>query len=158
MLHDIKGIITKIKETDDPIVLSKLSCLVEKLIEESDDPMKYEMDLYILENGYHFNEETFNKAMEGKDIKWSPETSNSMMNSHGISFTGEFEHVTIYDKAYVMNMMYRKFYPLISDPSTAAKFAEKYIKHSYPIPGGKAFAEWMLKCKLEKEMMLSHHH
>lgn len=152
-MYDIKSIMLGMKDQNDMAKINKLSCMFEKLIEESGDPMKYEMDLYILANGYHFNEEMFNKAMEGKDIKWSPDVVNSMMNSHGITFSGELSEVTLYDKTYVMNMLYRKFYPLISDPSTAAKFAEKYIKCDYPIPGGKAFAEWMLKCKLEKEMM-----
>lgn len=150
-MYDIKSIITKIKDHDDHVAINKLSCMIEKLIEESDDPMKYEVDLYVLTNGYHFNEETFNKAMEGKEIKWSPDTASSIMSSHNILFTGEYECVNMYDKAYVMNMLYRKFYPLISDSSTAAKFSEKYIKCEYPITGGRAFAEWMLKCKLEKE-------
>lgn len=153
-MHDIKGILTKMKEQSDPVILNKLACLMEKLIEESEDPIKYEMDLYILEHGYHFNEKTFNMAMEGKEVKWSPETACSVLDNYGISFSREFEHVTMYDKAYVMNMLYKKFYPLISDPSTTAKFTEKYIKCDYPVTGGKAFAEWMLKCKLEKEMKI----
>jgi hypothetical protein len=150
-MYDIKNIMLGMKDHADSSKMNKLSCLFKELIEESKDPSKYEIDLYILENGYHFNEEMFNKAMEGKDVKWSPDTCNSMMNSHGISFSGELSDVTMYDKAYVMNALYRKYYPLISDPSTAAKFAEKFIKCDYPIPGGRAFAEWMLKCKLEKE-------
>lgn len=146
-MHDIKHILQSIH--GDEIKMSKLQCMMERLIKDSDNPSKYEIDLHILEHGYHFDEHMYKKAMMGKDPKWTPETVNSLLSSHGITFTGEYEGVTIYDKAYVMNTLYKKFYPLIADSSATAKFTEKYIKCDYPIVGGKAFAEWKLRQELE---------
>lgn len=148
-MHDIKKILGKIGDGDS-VMKNKLAELMECLIADSKDPRKYEHKLYVLENGYHFNKEKLDKAMISKEMKWSVDTACSIMTSHGISFSGEYECVTPYDKCYVMNMMYCKYYPLISDSASAAKFSEKYIKDpEYPIKGGKAYAEWMLKCELE---------
>lgn len=148
-MHDIKSIMAKIKESGDEVMLDKLSDLFNDLIDHSDDPTKYSMDLHILEHGYHFNEALYVKAMEGKDPKWTPETVESLISSHGIKLD-DYKCLTKYDLAYVMNSLYKMYYPLIADSGTAAKFTEKYIKCHYPIKGGRAFAEWMTKCKLTK--------
>lgn len=149
-MHDIKKIMSNIREHGDEMTFDKLSCMFEDLIAHSSNPDKYVMDLHILQHGYHFDECMYNKAIEHMDPKWTVDTAVSVMSSHGIKFDGEWDEVTCYDKAFVMNMMYRSFYPLISDSSTASKFTEKYIKCPYPIKGGRAFAEWMIKCTLSK--------
>lgn len=130
---------------DDKLTRDELSSMIEKLLRDSPSPEKYEMKLYTLENGYHFNEEYFNKSMSGTDIKWSPDVAESIVLSSGVKFS---DCVTKWDIAYVMNMLYKMYYPLISDSSTAAKFTEKYINSNYPIPFGRAFAEKGLECKL----------
>lgn len=150
-MYDIKKLMNAIKDGDE-LKMNKLSHLIEELITDSDNPDKYEMDIYLLENGYHFNENMYKRAMEGKECKWTPETANSLLASHGISFTGEFEAVTMYDKAYVMNTLYKMYYPLIADSASASKFTEKFIKCDYPITGGRAFAEWSHKCWIKSQM------
>lgn len=149
-MYDIKKIISKLQVDQNEAANTTLADMIESLIHESSDPSKYENDLYILCNGYHFNEGMYKKASEYMDMKWTPDMVSSVMNSYGISFKDEYKDVTIYDVAYVMNMLYKMYYPLISDSSSAAKYAEKFIKCKYPIAGGRAFAEWMLKCKLSK--------
>lgn len=152
-MHDIKKLMTMIKDHGDEATLNKLSNLVSELISESGNLDKYEMDFHILEHGYHFDEVMYKRAMSEKDAaKWSPETACSLLDSHGVTFTNEYSGVTKYDKAYVMNTLYKSYYPLITDSSTTAKFAEKYIKCPYPVPGGRAFIEWMTKCKFKSEM------
>lgn len=152
-MHKIKDIVKKVGESHDPIKIKKLGCLVEELILESDCPDKYEHELYILANGYHFNHEKMDEALEKIGAKWCVEEVCSIMKSLGITFVGEYSEVTDFDKCYVMNMLHSDFYPLISDSSTMAKFSEKYIKdEDYPIKGGKPFAEWSHKKKLKEEM------
>lgn len=142
-----------IKDHGDDVKLNKLSNLIEELIDKAGDIDKYEMDFHLLEHGYHFDEIMYKRAMgEKNSAKWTPETACSLLDSHGITFTNEYSSVTKFDKAYVMNTLYKTYYPLIADSSTTAKFTEKYIKCPYPIIGGRAFAEWMTKCKLKSEM------
>jgi hypothetical protein len=149
-MHDIKKLMSMV--SGDEMKMNKLSHLIKNLIENSDRPDKYEMDIYLLENGYHFNEDMYKKATEGMECKWTPETVVSLLSSHGITFSGEYECVTMYDKAYVMNTIYKMYYPLIADSSAAAKFTEKFIKCKYPVTGGRAFAEWSHKCWLKSEL------
>lgn len=151
MHNKIKNIIWKIGSENDQ---KKIDCLAEmicELIKESECPEKYMDKLYILCHGYHFNEE---KLMEsGVKMKWTVEESIRLFESQGIYFRDEYSGVTEYDKCYVINMLYSDYYPLISDSSTAVKFAEKYIKdEDYPIKGGKAFAEWSFRHKHEMKM------
>lgn len=153
-MHKVKDILKKVSESRDPVKMRKLECMIEDLIKESDCPEKYEHELYILANGYHFNQEMMNKALESIGSKWCVEEVCSIMKSLGIVFMGEYSEVTDYDKCYVMNMLHSDFYPLISDSSTMAKFSEKYIKdEDYPVKGGKPFAEWCYKKKLKEDMI-----
>lgn len=146
---NIKDLVVSIIESKDMIKAHELSELIECLIESSDHPEKYEEKLYILTHGYHFDEEKMNKALKCIGKKWNTEEVCSIMKSLGIIFTGDYSDVTIYDKCYAMNMLHSDYYPMISDSSTMAKFAEKYIKdEDYPIKGGKPYAEWCLRMKL----------
>lgn len=151
-MHNVKNIIKKIVQEGDLVKMEKFCCMVEDLIEESNDPEKYIDELYVLHCGYHFNDEKL--AESGVRMKWNVNEACSVFSSQGISFDGEYREVTDHDKCYVLNLMYASYYPLISDSSTAAKFAEKYIKDAnYSIKGGKAYAEWKMKHKLEKHHM-----
>lgn len=122
----------------DDLMTKKLESMICELIEKSDDPEKYKKELYFLTNGYHFDECMYKEAMP--DGKWSVDTVDKLMTSLGICFD---DSVTSYDKAYVMNMLHKMYYPNLSDPSTIAKCAEKYIKHDYPIKYGRALCEYL---------------
>lgn len=152
MHNKIKNILWKMSTDMDQNKMECLSEMICELIKESECPEKYMKKIYILTNGYHFDEQ---KLMEsGIKMKWSVEEVSRLFDAQGIYFRDEYAGVTDYDKCYVMNMMYSDYYPLISDSSTAAKFTEKYIKdEDYPIKGGKAFAEWCLKKDHEKKVI-----
>ena len=111
---------------------------MEDLLEESKEKKKYEMDLYKLAYGPHFNDEKLKES--GVKIKYSTPEIEKLISAHGIKFP---ECVTMEDVTYTTNYLYHLYYPLIPDISVALRFTEKYIKdETYPVKYGRAFCDW----------------
>ncbi len=138
IMFDFKSILDHIVSTGDTEKMHTLQDMMENLLEESGDKKKYEMDLYKLAHGPHFNEEKLKES--GVKIKYSTSEIEKIMSAHGTKFP---ECVTIEDITFTVNYLYHLFYPLIPDVSVALRFAEKYIKdENYPVKYGKPFCEW----------------
>lgn len=135
---NFKKILDRIVENGDSSEMNLLQEMMENLLEEAKDKKKYEMDLYKLAYGPHFNEE---KLMEsGIKIKYTVPEIEKLVSAHGTKFP---DCVTMEDITYATNYLYHLYYPLIPDISAALRFAEKYIKdETFPVKYGKAFCEW----------------
>lgn len=137
-MFDFKMILDHIVKNNDPNEMIILQDMMEELLEEAKDKKKYEMNLYKLAYGPHFNEEKLIES--GVKMKYSIPEVEKLISAHGTKFP---ECVTIEDITYAMNHLYHLYYPLIPDISAALRFAEKYIKdETFPVKYGKAFCEW----------------
>lgn len=135
---DFKSILDRIIETGDTEKMIILQDLMEELLEESVDKKKYEMDLYKLAYGPHFNEDKLKNS--GVKIKYTVPEVEKLVSAHGTKFP---DCVTIEDITYTVNYLYHLYYPLIPDISAALRFTEKYIKdETYPTKYAKPFCEW----------------
>lgn len=135
---DFKKVIDRIVETNDLEKMELLQDMMEDLLEKSEDKMKYENELYLIENGPHFNSEKLKDS--GIKIKYDIPEIEKLIAAHGTKFP---DCVTIEDITYATNYLYLLYYPLIPDISAALRFAEKYIKdETFPTKHGKAYCEW----------------
>lgn len=127
--------------------------VIEKMMEDFDivmdiikveHPDRYQdikTNLYILVNGYHFDEDTLNDIYEdmvnddGSRVpKWSVEETNSVARSNGISFRDFNE----YDWNYAMNMIYSDYCEVLGDNVTSyVRMAHKFLNDK-DAPDGKA--------------------
>lgn len=127
--------------------------VIEKMMEDFDivmdiikveHPERYrdiKTNLYILVNGYHFDEDTLNDIYEdmvnddGSRVpKWSVEETNSVARSNGISFRDFNE----YDWNYAMNMIYSDYCEVLGDNVTSyVRMAHKFLNDK-DAPDGKA--------------------
>ena len=127
--------------------------VIEKMMEDFDivmdiikteHPERYrdiKTNLYILINGYHFDEETLMDILEdmvnddgSKAPKWSVEETNSVARSNGISL----RNYNQYDWNYVMNMMYSDYCEVLGDNvSSYVRMAQKFLNDK-DAPEGKA--------------------
>lgn len=135
---NFKNILDHVVETGDTGKMIILQEMMEELLEESHDKKKYEMDLYKLAYGPHFNEEKLKES--GVRIKYSCSEVEKLVSAHGTKFP---ECVTLEDITFSVNYLYHMYYPLIPDISAALRFAEKYIKdETFPVKYSKPFCEW----------------
>lgn len=135
---NFKNILDHVVETGDTEKMIVLQEMMEELLEESHDKKKYEMDLYKLAYGPHFNEEKLKES--GVRIKYSCPEVEKLVSAHGTKFP---ECVTLEDITFSVNYLYHLYYPLIPDISAALRFAEKYIKdETFPVKYSKPFCEW----------------
>ena len=103
-------------------------------------------DIYVLINGYHFNESMLEEALESMDNedgtkggKWSLEDTNSLANSAGI----RFEHFNEYDWNYTLNMLYSDYYSILgTSANNYANMAKKFLMDK-DAPEGKALRYYM---------------
>lgn len=138
MINNFKEILDHIVKTEDNEKMIILQEMMEDLLEESKEKKKYEMDLYKLAYGPHFNGEKLQES--GVKIKYSTPEIEKLISAHGTKFP---ECVTMEDITYATNYLYNLYYPLIPDISVALRFAEKYIKdETYPVKYGRAFCDW----------------
>jgi hypothetical protein len=138
MINNFKEILDHIVKTEDNEKMIILQEMMEDLLEESKEKKKYEMDLYKLAYGPHFNDEKLKES--GVKIKYSTPEIEKLISAHGIKFP---ECVTMEDVTYTTNYLYHLYYPLIPDISVALRFTEKYIKdETYPVKYGRAFCDW----------------
>lgn len=127
--------------------------VIEKMMEDFDivmdiikteHPERYrdiKTNLYILINGYHFDEETLMDILEdmvnddgSKAPKWSVEETNSVARSNGVSF----RNYNQYDWNYVMNMIYSDYCEILGDNvSSYVRMAQKFLNDK-DAPEGKA--------------------
>lgn len=135
---NFKNILDHVVETGDTEKMIVLQEMMEELLEESHDKKKYEMDLYKLAYGPHFNEEKLKES--GIRIKYPCSEVEKLISAHGTKFP---ECVTLEDITFSVNYLYNLYYPLIPDISAALRFAEKYIKdETFPAKYSKPFCEW----------------
>lgn len=117
-----------------------LAEIIDELLEECEEPGKYKNSFHLLIHGPHHTEDTLKES--GMTIKYNyPEIQRCMM-SLGITFN---ECLTKEDIVYVVNSLYKSYYPLIPDLTHAIKFAEKYFLEDYPVKNGRAYMEWRNK-------------
>lgn len=135
---NFKNILDHVVETGDTEKMIILQEMMEELLEESQEKKKYEMDLYKLAYGPHFNEEKLKES--GVKIKYTCTEVEKLVSAHGTKFP---ECVTLEDITFSVNYLYHLYYPLIPDISAALRFAEKYIKdETFPVKYSKPFCEW----------------
>ena len=98
-------------------------------------------DLYIVFNGYHFNEEMMNGSFSkminddgSKAPHWTLSDTTQIARNHGVSFRKFNE----YDWCYVMNMLYSDYCEVLGDNvSSYVKMADKFLNDK-DAPEGKA--------------------
>lgn len=112
-------------------------------------PDKYDdikNDIYVLINGYHFNEEMLECALDHminddgtKAPKFTLEQTTQIANSNGVTF----DHFNEYDWNYVMNMMYSDYSTIFADNLTYyLKLSTKFLMDK-DAPEGKAFRYYL---------------
>lgn len=118
-----------------------LSCIIDELLEECDEPEKYKKSFHLLIHGPHHTEETIKES--GIVIKYTYPEIQRVIMSCGIELP---ECITKEDVVYAVNTLYKTYYPLIPDLTHAVKFAERYLTEEYPIKHGRAYMEWKNRC------------
>ena len=81
---NFKEVLDHIVKTEDNDKMNILQEMMEDLLEESTEKKKYEMDLYKLAYGPHFNEEKLKES--GVKIKYSMPEIEKLISAHGIKF------------------------------------------------------------------------
>lgn len=111
---------------------------------KKEHPDKYrdiKTNIYVLINGYHFDEDTLHDALssmvndDGSRVpKWTVEETNQVARSNGISFRDYNE----YDWNYTMNMFYSDYCEVLGDNvSSYIKMSCKFLEDK-DAPEGKA--------------------
>lgn len=145
-----RKLIDKIAEKGKASDMDKLSDLLVCAIENSEDPYCYQMKLYVILNGYHFDKETLAYALDMiGGMKLTCDEVSNKLKLYGIQIP---EDVAIEDVSYALHMFYSDYSELNLNEQQALKWSVLYVTdNDYPIRNGKAFAEWSYKMKLLKE-------
>ena len=134
-----KELLTSIGNDEHKINL--LSEIIDELLEDCEEPEKYKSSFHLLLHGPHHTAETLKET--GMSIKYSYPEIQRVMMSTGVTFS---DALTPEDIVYVVNSLYKTYYPLIPDLTHAIKFSEKYFLEDYPVKNGRAYMEWKNKC------------
>ena len=102
--------------------------------------------LYVVANGYHFNQATLDEAYEhminddgSKAPKWSLAETTQVAKSNGIVM----DKFNEYDWNYVMNMLYSDYREVLGDSvSNYVRMGHKFLKDK-DAPDGKAYRYYM---------------
>lgn len=130
-----KEILKKIEGDEEKICL--FSEIIDEILEDCEDLSKYEDSFHVLIHGPHHTQETLEKS--GIPLKYNYQEIQRVMLSSGISFD---DCITPEDIVFIVNSLYKTYYPLIPDLSHAVKFADRYINEDYPVKNGRAYTEW----------------
>lgn len=137
-------------------IMEDVICTIDEFLDDFKEahPDKYIMlknKLYISVNGYHFNKEMLEEAVNNmvnddgtKGGKWTVNETNSVANSNSVSMKNFNE----YDWNYVMNMVHSDYCEVLGDNTTSyIKLAHKFLNDK-DAPDGKALRYYM--CMKEK--------
>lgn len=155
-MHDIDNIMTKynkLKMKYPNIAEDMMMMFFDKMEDVANETLdKYK---YKKENGHHITTESmYDKAVSllvnpNGDIgpKWSLKT---IKEKSGINF--ETKDYTIYDYAYVVNMLYSDYGSVITDPSCYLKMAKLYLSDEdyFGDPSERAYHNAMKRIEYNK--------
>lgn len=140
MYEDLKG------KPDGIIIMEKVLNVMDKHLSQlqAAHPDKYndlEDCLYVIVNGYHFNDEILEEYLEDMvnddgtpAPKWTVAETTTVAKQYNI----KMDTFNEYDFNYVMNMLYSDYVSILStNVASYAKMADKFL-HDKDAPEGKA--------------------
>lgn len=144
---NIRKTIQSIIESGSICDMEKLSEILEDSILDGKNSFKYQLKLYSMANGYHFNEHTLLEALELiGGVKLKCNEIESTLKKYGIQRTPE---VNIYDVSYAVHMIYSDLSDLDLSEQTIFRMAVAYCQDiDFPIRYGRCFVEWFNKVSL----------